>query len=729
MPALAVGMSADLFGSGSIRMSLLPVSALTVAGRPATDIVLGIEATPRSTTDVGSLLGKSLSTIGIGVQRRNPVISDNRIRGGRVGQLPASGSYWTPARMDLDTTLSKIDSRNIEDVITVKGPYAARYGPGFSHVDFELLASPRYEDCYHSYGSTSFDYKANGEQWYGRQALWGGAADWGFHAAYGHRIGNDYRSGGGTGVPSSYNSRDVYTALGRDFDDNRSLEFSYLRMDQTGVELPGQAFDIDMLYTDGYEVKYSIEDQPYYDRLVVDAWYNRTRFDGSAQRAGKRRQFPYYDFIGFVGNTDVDSMSTGLRSAVTWKGAGGDQLTAGADLRYLNQELNEITSGQIGLNVWNNANSPVPRSYLANPGLFVEYVTPFGERWTINAGGRVDLVSADVTDSPAKLASLGTQSTLAQPISLADILGSDDFAHTFGLWAAYVTGQYEIGRCWNAELAVGYAQRPPSLTELYAAEPFMFLLQSGLNTVTGDPLLRPEQICQIDAGLRFDNGRLRGRIGGYHAWAWNYITFENTGTANGPTGQVEQVQLKYVNTELATLAGAELYCEYELNEWASPFAALSYVDGRDRTRNGRFATWTSGPGRPSTRWPGLARGAFSGIVGGEEEPLPGISPLESRLGFRLHQAGASPRWSVELSARLVARQDRVATSLLETPTPSFTVWDVRSYWQATERLLLLAGVENFGDRTYREHLDFRSQSGIQMFQPGANFYCGGELTY
>jgi hypothetical protein len=42
---------------------------------------------------------------------------------------------------------------------------------------------------------------------------------------------------------------------------------------------------------------------------------------------------------------------------------------------------------------------------------------------------------------------------------------------------------------------------------------------------------------------------------------------------------------------------------------------------------------------------------------------------------------------------------------------------------------MVAGVENFTDRTYREHLDYRSAQRLQMLQPGVNFYFGSELTY
>jgi outer membrane receptor protein involved in Fe transport len=78
---------------------------------------------------------------------------------------------------------------------------------------------------------------------------------------------------------------------------------------------------------------------------------------------------------------------------------------------------------------------------------------------------------------------------------------------------------------------------------------------------------------------------------------------------------------------------------------------------------------------------------------------------------------------------VVDRQDLVAASLLESPTPGFVVWDLRGYWRIRDGLLTTAGVENLTDKTYREHLDFRSPSGIQVFQTGVNFYAGAEVNY
>jgi outer membrane receptor protein involved in Fe transport len=136
------------------------------------------------------------------------------------------------------------------------------------------------------------------------------------------------------------------------------------------------------------------------------------------------------------------------------------------------------------------------------------------------------------------------------------------------------------------------------------------------------------------------------------------------------------------------------------------FGTLSYVAGQDQTR----------------QQPTLPIAEYS-----PQEPLPGIVPLESRAGLRLHDPCETPRWSVELSALMVAEQDLVAASLLEQPTPGYIVYNVRTYWQATDNLMLVAGVENLTNEQYRKHLDLRT--GLGVFQPGRSLYFGSDLRY
>ena len=131
----------------------------------------------------------------------------------------------------------------------------------------------------------------------------------------------------------------------------------------------------------------------------------------------------------------------------------------------------------------------------------------------------------------------------------------------------------------------------------------------------------------------------------------DYITYE---AVNNPLDLPTALAVRFVNTDLATLAGGEVFGEYDWNTWMTPFATLSYVEGRDHSRDKR------GNKIPNDTHPipGV------GELGSSEEPLPGIAPLETRLGLRFHEPAEKPRWGIELAARVVDNQDRVASSLL-----------------------------------------------------------------
>lgn len=726
------GSVANIF-SGRRGNTFLQLASRQVPDRKvAADQILGIEAKARTTSDVGSLIGKSSRNRGVVAQKRNPIVTDPRIRGSRVGQLAASGSHWIPARIDLDTVLSKVDSSLISSVNVVKGPYAVEYGPGVSFLNFDLTDSPRSDDGPDAGGSTSLEYQANGERWYGRQTLSYADENWGARIGYGHKTGSDYDSGGGANIPSSYKSRDLDVAFGFDVEPGQSVEVFYLHQDQTDVELPGQAFDLDALTTDAIETTWSNSNIEWADGIELEGWYNQSRLKGSAQRSGKRRTFPFLDTILYVGVTNVDSLSTGARAKATWELDEDLIFAAGVDARVVRQELEEISSGQFGLSNFNNANSPVPRSVAANPGLFLELTDTSFDDLTLTTGVRTDIVTTEMIADAGAVQNLGTGLT---PLSLSDILGTGKFDQSFGLWSAFVTAEFEVDSNWTLNGAVGHGQRAPSLTELYAAEPFMFLLQSGLNTITGDPRLDVERRWQLDLGADFESENFRASINGYHAWIHDRITFETLSVRRGPPfNQIEQVNLKYVNTDRSTVYGVESDVEYDLVDGLTAFGGLSYVRGTDESRNGSFATLQADglAGTPSIRIDGAQRSLFGlGAAGGlpDKEPLPGIPPLESRVGVRANGSWNELAWNIEFAARIVDDQSRVASLLFESETPGFTVFDIRSFIRVNEQISIFAGVENFTDKNYREHFDFRSQSGQSIRQPGLNAYLGTEFVY
>lgn len=447
-----------------------------------------------------------------------------------------------------------------------------------------------------------------------------------------------------------------------------------------------------------------LENQQNVDLVTLETWYNQTRFRGNAQRSGKRRQIPLLNQINFFGLTDVENMSTGFSLSGTWGQPGDRQLTLGTDLRYLKQTLNEFDRANTFFPANVLQNFPIPKAYSANPGLFMELDLPVSQRIGLHGGGRIDWVDMNADTNVEGTLLFGSA-------DLAEFLGGPgaSFDREFNLGSAFITADVLLNDHWTATGGGAFAMRRPTMTSLYANSPFLTVLPQFAGTSPfGNPSLNAEKRYQVDLGLRADYERFRGGINGFYAWVEDYITFDflllNTGVP----------LYGWTNTDLATLAGGELYGEYDVNCWLTAFGNMSYVEGRDHTR--REVNY------PFSSAPAVGRS----LSDSSEEPLPVIAPLEARLGLRWHEPCES-RWGVEFLARMVDNQDRVAVSLLEQQTPGFTTYDLRGFWNVTNELLLIAGVENFTDKQYREHFDARNFS--QVFRPGVNFYFGTELTY
>lgn len=733
-PATAPGGAAEaaataaqsLFGNvgGSTPSTAAGATATQAQAPVGSASVSGAEAQTRAASDAGDLLSRSQAATGVEVQRRNPIINDPRVRGYKVGDLltQVDGAFVLPARQDLDTIVSKIEANQIRNAVVVKGPYSVRYGPGLAFIDIETHGTERYRNGFEWHGLSTLTFKTNGEQWRGRQAFWGGSDDWGYRIGYDLMAGQDYRAGNGIDMPSSYNAQNIDFAFGYDFSTDNHLEIKIIRQDLHDVELPGQIFDISRGITDLYTARHVLENQEYFDRLSSEVWYSYTRFNGNNFSPGKRQQIPLLNdpAIGFEGITDGDVILPGFREMITWGTQGNAQLTLGVDMRYVRQKLNEYDTSVSNLLAVGRAtvNNPIPRSHWSNPGLFLDDVLPVTDNLTLKSGARVDFISADINNVPPP-------ETLLQALPLT--LGTTDFQNNYNTWAAYITGEYKVTPEWTTFGNMGIAQRPPTLTELYAGLPFLAVVQNGLNYVTGNPGLSPEQAWQIDIGARAQYERMRAGATLFYAWIHNYVTYQLEQPTTG--GAING--LKFVNTPQATLSGFELYGDYDLYDWLTPFATMSFVEGRDETRDRRGSLVLPPP------TPAVAQASLS-----TQEPLPSIPPLDTRLGLRFHEVGRNPRYGVELTSRIVAAQNRIAQSLQEVATPGFTVWDLRSYWQANKNLLLTAGVENMFDKTYREHLDLRtgatpillpngtfSPTGPGVLQPGINFYFGAQLTY
>lgn len=648
----------------------------------------------------------------VATQRRSPVALEPYVRGYRWGQLYSQfdGAYFFTVRPDLDSMLNKIDPSQIEQMTVIPGPYGLRYGPGFSFITVETLDTPRYNNGFEVHHRTGFSVRTNGDQIFGRETIYGGSCDYGFLFNYGNRTGVDYEAGDGTRIPSSYKMQTFLGQIGFDLTEDSRVEFRYNRLDGSGIEIAAQFFDIDFMTTDSYGLSYIADDPVTDSRTRADAWYNRSRLLGTTSLDGKRGAFPVLDRVesalddAYTGpgvvrindrtNSDGDATSAGLRGYRTYGQDDWVQLTLGADGRYTEQHIREtyffdppqIT--QVLGDVPFETN--MPRADMVNPGTFMEWKLPMLAYWDVAIGGRADWVrtTADASD-------LRTDTNLDP-----GQLDQEDVLYSF-----YATNDLDLTENLSTRFGFGYAQRPPTLLERYADGLFLGLIQSGFSRLIGQADLRKERDWQMDWAVQGDWERVRGRAAVFHAWILDYVTYEG----NLITDPAGARLLRTTNTDLATLAGWEVYGEWDATEYVTLFGTSRYLDGRDRVINA---------------------------------PLPHILPLEHRTGFRLHNP-ANEVWGLEMGMRLVDNQDRTAGIRtvgnpnvivpIEQPTPGFTTFYLRSFYNVTPDFNLIAGVDNLFDRRYLEHVDLRipADGGFgptEVLSPGITPYFGIEIA-
>ncbi|OAI54641.1 hypothetical protein AYO44_14570 [Planctomycetaceae bacterium SCGC AG-212-F19] len=710
----AAATAATAAPAAAVSPSLLPA----VTPETSSSVVGGAEAVGRATSDAGDLLRKSVGSPGVETRFVSPYANDVHVRSYHVGQVVnyADGGFFFPARDDLDTALSKIDSRWIQDVTLIKGPYSVRYGPGFAFIDIQTFDTPRYQDGWQVHGATSLDWHSNTSDWRGIQTIWGGNESFGFRVGYDLATGGDFRSGGQSVVEAAeYNLQNWIAAVGFDLGPHSRLEFVGLRQEEHPRLLPGYFMDIDFMGTDAFSTRYVFAADCF--RFAADGWINYTKYSADNFRPSKRESIGALNdfFNGFPLFTmaNGDSLSSGGRAVFTAGMPGELQVSLGADVRYVNQHYDEFSAFDDPA-LGNSTNDGLPRSHETGRGIFADAVVPVTERLKIKLGTRVDWVTTDIDNLIIGRAPFGNNSGTSDPAAFFGNKVTGEpftaFHNDFNLWSAFITPEYKLNKNVTLLAGFGYAQRPPTLFELYSLGTLIAVIQNPLNFYIGNPNLSAETNRQVDFGFRADYPTFRGGLSVFHSWIHNYITYDFDQTG-GPSSRAYSL----ANTPEATLRGFEAYAEYDVRTWMTPFAILSYVRGEDETRNQHTEFFNVQTGLPP------------------KEPLWGIPPLDLRLGLRFQDSGHQGRYGLELSARFVQGQQRAALTLLEERTPSFTILDIRSYYRPTKNFLLTAGVENLTDLKYQEHLDSRtfSLSGLQtgLFRPGITFYFGSRLEY
>lgn len=679
-----------------------------------------------SAIDLGSMLQQSDNIQTIGAQRRSQVAFDPRIRAYRYGQIyaQAEGQYFLPVRLDLDSMVNKIDPSLINAVTITPGPYGVTMGPGFAFIDIDLIDTPRYLDFPQQHGRAGFDFRANGGQTAERITAMGGGSDYGYILHYGYMKGSNYVAGNGMSIPSSYQSQNVLLQFGFDWNANTKTEIRFNHLNMGDTEYALQFFDISSLKTSALNVITTTVD-PYDGSVWTNQlWTNATDFRGNNASSGKaevrariagalNQNFlddPQYGVNpGFTqahinANVAGDLGSHGFRSMKTWGDNTGEQLTIGVDMRYIAQSTQEnFNIGDPGGVLDPDQEifqTNQPRSVMIDPGIFAQVSAPWTSFLRVTAGARLDWVHTYRAEN--------------LPLNNQTVLNDFSNEQNDHLFAGFLAGDIDLSQNWKARVGVGYAERVPNLVDRYSDGIYISMTQSGFSRVVGRPSLDKEQVVQIDASISGEYEYGTFRMSAFHSWIHDYNTYAAlfVEPLSGARFLVAH------NTGLATLKGCEMYSDYSVTENLVLFGTLQYVEGTDETIS---------------------------------QPLPGIYPLESRLGLRILDDNQGETWGIEWGWRIVDAQNRIGIlrdNLFDLPsytpveerTGGFATAYIKGYYNYSENLHFIAGIDNLFDRNYVEHLDNRlggspnppDPAGFgpaAAFAPGFTAYGGVEYSW
>jgi hemoglobin/transferrin/lactoferrin receptor protein len=322
----------------------------------------------------------------------------------------------------------------------------------------------------------------------------------------------------------------------------------------------------------------------------------------------------------------------------------------------------------LGLNVWRMTADPDSR--MAAPPTFTAFVP--SKPFTDGALRATGLYAQDDMKFGALsvLAGLRYDRVSASAADMAKHTVSTGLDRGDGALSGSIGAVYEVAPLLRpfANLSRGF--RAPDLRVRYPSgarnDGFFW---------AGSPQLKPEHATQFELGLKGSDATLDYSVSAWRMRVSDYIT---------------GMQLSGAAAQAACGAGPNAaYCKQSVN---LGHATLNGVEASLR--------WRFAPGQ--LLWVGYTR--IRGTNGDLNEPLFMMPADTLTLGW---QGQVTSAWSLDASARLVRRQDRVATLFsrgTEDATAGYGVLDVGATWRYAKDQHLRVAVKNLTDKRYHDHL-------------------------
>ncbi len=328
--------------------------------------------------------------------------------------------------------------------------------------------------------------------------------------------------------------------------------------------------------------------------------------------------------------------------------------------------------------------SSIPDVGLTSVGAYAEWSQPLAGSLTIDAGGRVDRTRNEADASKAATA-LYTAYHGSAATSAAETNPAGKVRLT---WSPIANLTLSGG--------IGRTVRVPD-----PQERFFGLRRMGSDWV-GNPSLESTTNTGVDlqASYRRPGLYLTGSL--YRDSLDNFIAIYRQARLPGAVGVMNPAARSWRNVD-ATMTGGEVEGLLSLTDRLFLTGELSAVRGRQESSSGA---------------------AISPYI-------PEIPPARARVGVRYDERRAAGGVFGEAEVVYSMEQDRVDTSLLEQPTPSWTTVNLRG-GMAFKAARVSVGVANLLDRAYVEHLSYQRdpfRSGAKVLEPGRNVYVNVSMVF
>ncbi|HSH52433.1 MAG TPA: TonB-dependent receptor, partial [Bacteroidales bacterium] len=504
----------------------------------------------------------------------------------------------------------------------------------------------------------------------------------------------------GTIANSQFNDKNIAASAGYKINQNQTfkLKFHYFDADDVGIPggsaFPGPA---KATYTDAkrsmFSANYEIKEITESFRLLNFKYFHQSilrdvRVDPNAvsySPDSTRRTTPEYFTPYGLHNTD------GLQIQSNWSFSENNNFIAGIDIwrRKLETDrekfiLMEVLDDSGDVLVTNNivrGETPIPDACFGSAGLFFQNEQQMlDDKLKVTLGGRLDGIRiANEEGYDVDYLIMNDELNESPPNQRITFEKNEEYKLS---WSANLGFLYSLTDDMDLSLSAGRSFRAPSLEESFK------YIDLGNFVRLGDPSLNPEKGYSLDLGWRIWKPKFQLKVNGFVNWLTDMIVEKEGEFIYSYTSGVVDTIGAFINTNVdnARLYGIDMNFQYNFYGNFVLHGAGAYVRGEDTKNNSN---------------------------------LPLMPPMNGRIGLKY----TLPKYGgADFIAVGFADQDKVAKG--ETKTKGFARFDLRIHSTLINlefaKIQFFGGVENIGDRAYRNHL--ATNRGSVAIEPGRNFY-------